>query len=171
MNLEIDMSKGIIAKKQKILVGGVPFGRDNVGDEAILECIVSIVSAICPDAEIWVSTDDREATENKLKVNTVPLWGFVNTSTFSIDDMFTEIDGLDVFIWAGATGLSDYPEIPLQLLQYAVDQDKKTAIFCTGMNTDLNPYLYRLLPGHRHKVFSLVRKLSFGLIDLISSLN
>lgn len=30
--------------RQRILVGGVPFGRDNVGDEAILECVVEIVS-------------------------------------------------------------------------------------------------------------------------------
>ncbi len=66
--IEFNVTETKSKKAQKILIGGVPFGRDNVGDEAILECIVSIVRSVCPDSEIWVSTDDREATEKKLKV-------------------------------------------------------------------------------------------------------
>ena len=159
------MIEGKTIKTQKILIAGVPFGRDNVGDEAILECIVSIITTACPDAEIWVSTDDREATEAKLKVKTVPLFGF-DPPGFSRDEMLAALDTVDVFIWAGATGLSDYPDIPLMLLQLAIERRKTTAIFCTGMNTELNPFLYRLLPGGRHKLFALIHKLSFGLVDL-----
>jgi polysaccharide pyruvyl transferase WcaK-like protein len=160
------MDEGIRTQTKKILIAGVPFGRDNVGDEAILECIVSIVTTVCPDAEIWVSTDDREATGKKLKVKTVPLFGFVPPG-FSRDEMIAAIDAADVFIWAGATGLSDYPDIPLMLMQQAADRGKTTVIFCTGMNTELNPFLYRLLPGGRYRVFSLIHKLSFGSIDLV----
>lgn len=160
------MDESTKTQTKKILLAGVPFGRDNVGDEAILECIASIVTTVCPDAEIWVSTDDREATEKKLRVKTVPLFGFYPPG-FSRAEMIAAIDAVDVFVWAGATGLSDYPDIPLMLMQQAVDRGKTTVIFCTGMNTELNPSLYRLLPGGRHKVFSLIHKLSFGLIDLI----
>lgn len=151
---------------QKILVGGVPFGRDNVGDEAILECIVSIIRNALPNTEIWVSTDDPEATELKLGVKSVPLFGF-DPPGFNADEMLRIIDAADAFVWAGATGLSDYPEVPLRLLQLAADRGKKTVIFCTGMNTQLNPFLYNLQAGPRHKVFSLIRGLSFGSIDLI----
>ncbi len=35
------------------------------------------------------------------------------------------------------------------------------------MNTELNPAMYKLLPGRRREMFSLLRKLSFGAIDLI----
>lgn len=152
---------------KKILIGGVPFGTDNVGDEAILECVVSIVRNIWPNAELWVSTDDREQTESKLKVKTVPLFGF-EPPGYNKDEMFHTIDSVDAFIWSGATGLSDYPEIPLQLLTHSAEVGIKTAIFCTGMNDQLNPYLYRLLPGGRHRVFSIIKKLSFGLLDFIS---
>ncbi len=153
-------------KPKKILVGGVPFGRDNVGDEAILESVVLIVRAICPGAEIWVSTDDREATEKKLNVMTVPLFGF-DPPGFCTAELLSTIEAVDVFIWSGATGLSDYPEIPLHILQQAANKEKKTVILCTGMNTELNPSLYKLMPGLRHKFFSVVRALSFSLVDLI----
>lgn len=160
---------GMVGKKSmKILVGGVPFGRDNVGDEAILECIVSIIRTICPDGEIWVSTDDRDATERKLNVKTVPLFGF-DPPGFDVDEMYQAIDAVDAFVWAGATGLSDYPEIPMRQLQYAADNEKRTAIFCTGMNVELNPYLYKLLPGRRLKLYTVLQWCSFGTINFISS--
>jgi polysaccharide pyruvyl transferase WcaK-like protein len=153
--------------RQRILVGGVPFGRDNVGDEAILECVVGIVRELAAEAEIWVSTDDQEAPASKLSVKTRPLFGF-DPPGFSRDEMFSALEAVDVFIWSGATGLSDYPEIPLALLSRASERGKRTAIFCTGMNTELNPYLYTLLPGVRHKLFSAIKTASFGMIDLIA---
>ena len=44
----------------KILLGGVPFGCDNIGDEAILASVIGLVRGICRDAELVVSTGDRE---------------------------------------------------------------------------------------------------------------
>ena len=106
------MSKGV-----KILLGGVPFGRNNVGDEAILECVVKIVREICPAADITVSTDDPAATAKKLNVKTVQLFGF--DPPYSRALMEQTLRENDVFIWSGATGLSDYPEIPLDMLSIA----------------------------------------------------
>lgn len=152
----------------RVLVGGVPFGRDNVGDEAILECVVGIVREVSPNADIWVSTDDQEATSVKLNVKTKPLFGF-DPPGYHREEMFATIDAMDAFVWSGATGLSDYPEIPLEMLSRAASRGKKTAIFCTGMNTELNPYLYKLLPGARLTVFSLLKRLSLGSLDLVKS--
>ena len=149
----------------KILVGGVPFGRDNVGDEAILECVVNILRAIVPDAELVVSTDDQEATAKKLSVSTCPLFGFVPPG-FDRQQMLSTIESVDAFVWSGATGLSDYPEIPLEMLQHAADKGKKTIVFNTGMNSELNPFLYQLMPGTRLKLFSALKSMTLGQVDL-----
>ena len=152
-------------KKPRILLGGVPFGRDNVGDEAIIECVVNIVRELQPDADIWVSTDDQEETGKKLNVNTHPLFGFVPPG-FDREEMRQAIRDCDTFIWSGATGLSDYPDIPLEMLEYAVEQKKKAIIFCTGMNDQLNPSLYHLLPGKRRLIFDTLKAITLGTIDL-----
>ncbi len=155
-------------KKPRILLGGVPFGRDNVGDEAIIECVVNIIRELQPEADIWVSTDDQEATGKKLGVNTHPLFGFVPPG-FDREEMRQAIRDCDAFIWSGATGLSDYPDIPLEMLDYAVAQKKKAIIFCTGMNDQLNPSLYRLLPGKRRFIFDTLKAITLGTIDLSAS--
>ena len=152
-------------KPPRILLGGVPFGRDNVGDEAIIECVVNIVRELQPEADIWVSTDDQEATGKKLNVNTHPLFGF-DPPGFDRDEMRRAIRDCDTFIWSGATGLSDYPDIPLDMLEYAIQQEKKAIIFCTGMNDQLNPALYHLLPGKRRHIFDILKAITFGKIDL-----
>ena len=131
----------------KILLGGVPFGRNNVGDEAILECVVGMIREVCPAATITVSTDDPETTAEKLGVETVPLFGFA--PPFSRTLMEECIAAADVFVWAGATGLSDYPEIPLSMLEIAHRAGTKTVVWGVGMNTELNPSIYRVLPGKR----------------------
>ncbi len=153
------------SKKKRILLAGVPFGRDNVGDEAIIECVVHIVRELAPDADIWVSTDDQEATGKKLEVNTHPLFGF-DPPGFSSEEMKQAIADCDVFIWSGATGLSDYPDIPLEMMEHAVALKKKTVVFCTGMNDRLNPSLYTLLPGMRRKAFDTLKSVTLGAIDL-----
>ena len=100
-----------------ILVGGVPFGRNNVGDEAILECVVKLLQKLRPDARLTVSTDDGAATAAKFGVRTVELFGF--EPPYSRERMRRELEAHDVFFWAGATGLSDYPEIPSEMLRIA----------------------------------------------------
>lgn len=151
-------------KTPKILLGGVPFGRNNAGDEAILECIVNIVRTICPTADITVSTDDREATEQKLGVKTVQLFGFA--PPYSREQMQEALEKNDLFIWSGATGLSDYPESPTAMLEMAQNAGTKTVLFGVGMNDRLNPAHYILLPGKRRMFFQAVKACTLGQLDL-----
>jgi polysaccharide pyruvyl transferase WcaK-like protein len=149
----------------KILIGGVPFGRNNVGDEAILECIVKMLREICPTAQLCISTDKPEATTAKLKVETVQLFGFA--PPFSQTLMEERLASADVFIWAGATGLSDYPEIPLGMLEIAQQAGTKTVVWGVGMNDELNPVKYRMLPGKRRTVLRLLSLLTLRQIDYV----
>jgi polysaccharide pyruvyl transferase WcaK-like protein len=152
-------------KPLRVLLGGVPFGRNNVGDEAILECIVKIVRSICPDAQITVSTDNGPATAAKLGVNTVQLFGF--EPPFSRELMKETLESHDVFIWSGATGLSDYPEIPVNMLRTAQKAGRKTVVWGVGMNDELNPFSYTLLPGRRRTILSMASRLLLGTVDLV----
>ena len=149
----------------RILLGGVPFGRNNVGDEAILECVVHIIREIRPHAAITVSTDDPEGTEARLGVETVQLFGF--EPAYSRTLMAERLAAADVFIWAGATGLSDYPEIPLSMLELAHRAGTKTVVWGVGMSDELNPYIYRLMPGKRRALLSFVSWLTLGRADLV----
>lgn len=149
----------------KILLGGVPFGRNNVGDEAILECIVGMVREICPAATITVSTDDPETTAEKLGVETVQLFGFA--APFSQTLMEEYLAAADIFVWAGATGLSDYPEIPLAMLESAHRAGTKTVVWGVGMNNKLNPFMYRLQPGKRRALLRVLSLLTFRRIDFV----
>ncbi|WP_168442713.1 polysaccharide pyruvyl transferase family protein [Pontiella desulfatans] len=149
-----------------ILLGGVPFGRNNVGDEAILECVVGIFREICPQGRITVSTDNPAETEARLGVQTVPLFGF--KPPFSQQQMEDCITKADVFVWAGATGLSDYPEIPLGMLEIAHRVGTKTVVWGVGMNDKLNPYIYSILPGKRRALLSMLSWLTLKRIDFVA---
>ena len=150
----------------KILLAGVPFGRNNVGDEAILECVVRIVREARPDAEITVSTDDGVATATKLGVHTVPLFGFA--PPYSQAEFVKVLRANDVVIWAGATGLSDYPEIPCGMFRIAQAAGRKTILWAVGMNDELNPAKYRVLPGRRRRFLEALRVASFGFFNTIA---
>ena len=147
----------------RILLGGVPFGRNNVGDEAILECVIRIVRETHHSAEISVSTDDQAATAARFNVRTVPLFGF--EAPYDHDEMVRELQAHDIFIWAGATGLSDYPEIPAEMLRIAQRAGRRTVIWQVGMNNQLNPAKYRVLPGKRHTVLKALSILSLNTFD------
>ena len=121
----------------RILVGGVPFGRNNVGDEAILECVIQILRETCPSATLTVSTDDGPATARKFNVQTTELFGF--EPPYSRERMIQMLGDHDAFVWAGATGLSDYPEIPVEMLRIAQKAGRKTVVWNVGMNDELNP--------------------------------
>jgi polysaccharide pyruvyl transferase WcaK-like protein len=151
-----------------ILLGGVPYGRNNVGDEAILECIVGLIREICPDGRIVVSTDDQKRTARRLNVDTVPLFGFA--PPYSRRQMKACISAADVFVWAGATGLSDYPEIPLMMLEIAHRSGTRTVVWGVGMNSELNPHIYRFLPGKRRALLTAFNGLTFGRVDIVEQM-
>jgi polysaccharide pyruvyl transferase WcaK-like protein len=150
----------------KILLAGVPFGCDNVGDEAILECAVRIVRQACPECHITVSTNDGPATARKLQVETCELFGFL--IPYREERMIEALRTHDVFIWCGATGLSDYPEVPLNMLRIAQAARKKTVLWGVGMNTELNPAWYRVREGQRRKALSLLTALTLGWLDVVA---
>lgn len=149
----------------KILLGGVPFGCNNVGDEAILECSVRLLERLCPGAALTVSTNNPAETADKLRIRTCPLFGF--PPPYSRREMLEALREHDAFIWCGATGLSDYPEIPLAMMQAARHAGKKTILWSVGMNSELNPAKYSVLPGKRRMLLSALGALTFGTVDAV----
>ena len=138
----------------KILLGGVPFGCDNIGDEAILASVIGLVRSICPDAELIVSTGDRAGTERKFGLKTVPLYGF--DPSVPAERLADALDGVDFYIWAGATGLSDYPEMACTLLETAQAKGVRTVVWGVGMNDVFNPF-YFTLHGKKKKIADAVK--------------
>ena len=126
----------------KILLGGVPFGCDNIGDEAILASVIGLVREICPEAELLVSTGDRAGTERKFGLKTVPLYGF--DPAVPAGRLGEALDSVDFYIWAGATGLSDYPEMACTLLETAQAKGVRTIVWSVGMNDVFNPFFFTL---------------------------
>lgn len=150
-------------KKIKVLLGGVPFGSNNIGDEAILECSVDLLREYCPDVHITAATGDQENTARRLGIETCPLIGFPGHE--DEENIVGELQQHDVFIWCGATGLSDYPETPLRLMNIAQRLGKKSILLGVGMNTELNPALYRVQPGKRQRLMSFMNTMLFNSID------
>ena len=148
----------------KILLGGVPLGCDNVGDEAIITCVVQLLREIVPEAELTVSTREEEKTARLLNVRTVPLYGFPPEPAWA--GFETEIRRHDVYLWFGATGLSDYPESALRLLDIAQGAGVKTIVWGVGMNSQLNPAFYKA-GGKRLKLLRLLTLCSLKLADWV----
>ncbi|MDD3886117.1 MAG: polysaccharide pyruvyl transferase family protein, partial [Victivallaceae bacterium] len=90
-----------------------------------------------------VSTGTPEITAKKLNVHTVPLYGFTPDSrpATEFEDF---IRGFALYIWAGATGLSDYPQLSCELLEYAQKAGVRCVVWGVGMNDRLNPAFFRL---------------------------
>ena len=141
----------------KILLGGVPLGCDNIGDEAIVGCVVKLLRDLFPDAELTVCTRDQEKTARRLEVKTVPLYGFPPHPDWH--GFAAEVRRYDLFCWFGATGLSDYPECSLHLLDIAHRAGVKTVVWGVGMNSQLNPAFYRV-GGKKRKLLRLLTRIS-----------
>ena len=123
----------------KILLGGVPLGCDNIGDEAIIAGVVKMLKESIPGVELTVATDDP-ATAANLGVNVVPVFGFLNVG---FAGFAAEAKRHDAYIWCGATGLSDYPHVALELLEIAQDEGVPTFIWGVGMDDELNPVFFK----------------------------
>ena len=138
----------------KILLGGIPLGCDNIGDEAIIACVVRMLKASIPGVELAVATADP-STSPLLGVNVEPAFGFAGVTMHGFAET---VRRYDAYIWCGATGLSDYPHVALDLLESAQKSGVATYIWGVGMDDELNPVFFKA-HGRRRKVLSL-----FGLV-------
>ena len=116
----------------KILLGGIPLGCDNIGDEAIIACVVKMLKESVPGVELTVATADP-ATAVNLGVNVVPVFGFLDIGFHGFAD---EVRRHDAYVWCGATGLSDYPHVGLGLLEIAQKAGVPTFVWGVGMDDD-----------------------------------
>ena len=123
----------------RILLGGIPLGCDNIGDEAILAGVVRMLKYSIPYVELTVATDDP-ATAALLGVGVVPPFGFRDTD---LNGFAAEASRHDAYIWCGATGLSDYPHTALSLLEIAQGEGVPTFIWGVGMDDELNPVFFK----------------------------
>ena len=131
----------------KILLGGVPFGCDNIGDEAILASVIGVFRKVCPSAELMVCTGDPEGTERKFGLKAAPLYGF--DPAMPATRLVESLSGVDFYVWAGATGLSDYPEMACSLLETAMAAGVRTIVWSVGMNDVFNPSFFKLFGKKR----------------------
>ena len=138
----------------RVLLGGIPLGCDNVGDEAIIAGVVKMLKESLPGVELTVATDDP-ATAALLGVNVVPVFGFRDVGFLGFDE---EVRRHDAYIWCGATGLSDYPHVGLELLERAQRAGVPTFVWGVGMDDELNPVFFKVA-GKRRALLSL-----FGLV-------
>ena len=123
----------------KILLGGIPLGCDNIGDEAIIAGVVKMLKESVPGVELTVATNDP-ATAQLLGVEVVPPFGFLDVGF----ERFAAVARRhDAYVWCGATGLSDYPDVALDLLEMAQREGVATFVWGVGMDDELNPVFFR----------------------------
>ena len=132
-----------------ILLGGIPLGCDNIGDEAIVACVVRMLREELPDAEFAVATADS-ATADRLGVRVVPPFGFAGVPADGFSDA---VRAFDAYVWCGATGLSDYPHVALDLLERAQRAGVPTFVWGVGMDDEPNPVFFRA-HGRRRRLLS-----------------
>lgn len=137
----------------KILLGGVPFGQGNIGDEAILSCAAGIFRRNFPDAALAVATAGVTTAVQKFQLQVLPPFGF--DPRYSMRDFRRAAKEFDMFVWAGGCGLSDYPHIGASLLENAQKLGLKTVIWQVGMNRELNPDHFQL-HGRKLKIAELL---------------
>ncbi len=138
----------------RILLGGIPLGCDNIGDEAIVACVVKMLKESLPGVELTVATADPSTAAN-LGVNVVPGFGFLDVGFHGFAE---EVRRHDAYVWCGATGLSDYPHVALELVEIAQREGVPTFIWGVGMDDELNPAFFKV-HGRRRALLRL-----FGLV-------
>ena len=148
----------------KILLGGVPLGCDNIGDEAIIACVVKLLRDLWPGVGLTVCTRDRAGTAELLKVDTVPLYGFGSGPDWR--GFAREVRRHDAYIWFGATGLSDYPETAVRLLRIAQNAGVPTVVWGVGMNSVLNPVFFRTR-GRRRQLLEFLSRCTLRAVDFV----
>ena len=123
----------------RVLLGGIPLGCDNIGDEAIIAGVVKMLKESVPGVELTVATNDP-ATAQLLGVEVVPPFGFLDVG---FEDFAAVARRHDAYVWCGATGLSDYPDVALDLLEMAQREGVATFVWGVGMDDELNPVFFK----------------------------
>ncbi len=142
----------------KILLGGVPLGCDNIGDEAILAGVCAMLRDSLPGVSLTVCTADP-GTADLLGVETAPLLGFGPLAGRKGRAAFAALARRhDAYVWFGATGLSDYPDTGLGLLESAQAAGVPTFVWGVGMDDEPNPVFFRAA-GRRRALLG-----AFGLV-------
>ena len=124
----------------RVLLGGIPLGCDNIGDEAIIAGVVKMLKESVPGVELTVATNDP-ATAQLLGVDVVPPFGFLDVG---FEGFAAVARRHDAYIWCGATGLSDYPDAALTLLELAQKEGVATFVWGVGMDDELNPVFFKV---------------------------
>ena len=124
----------------KILLGGIPLGCDNIGDEAIIAAVVGMLKGSIAGVELTVATADP-ATAGLLGVKVVPPYGFAGSGLEGFEET---VRSHDAYVWCGATGLSDYPHVALDLLEIAQKAGVATFVWGVGMDDELNPVFFNV---------------------------
>ena len=83
----------------RILLGGIPLGCDNIGDEAIIACVVRMLKESLPGVELAVATADP-ATAVLLGVGVEPPFGFAGCG---LEGFLETVRRYDAYVWCGAT--------------------------------------------------------------------
>ena len=149
----------------RFFLGGVPFGCNNIGDEAILAGVVKILRRNFKDCQITVSTGKPQETADLLHVEAVPLYGF--KQKYPLSGLRPHLKQCDAFIWSGATGLSDYPRMAISILKESQQLGLKTVIWAVGMDSKLNPAFFKL-SGKKLFLAKVLKALAFNKINFIN---
>ncbi|XCN72238.1 MAG: polysaccharide pyruvyl transferase family protein [Candidatus Electrothrix aestuarii] len=133
----------------RFLIGGVHFGHQNIGDEAILAGIVTVLRNIAPNCIITVLTDNPDgSTSNLLCVKTFRFRLYTTRKTGGYKRAFRLMSRMlenvlhayavfrhDIIICAGATILSDSPATVIRLSSFGLAANKRLIYFPGGMNS------------------------------------
>lgn len=150
---------------KKILLGGIPLGCNNIGDEAIINSVCQIFHRLFPSAELTVMTDDTVDVAWCSKRLRGPLYGF--NKDFPASEFASFVKNYDCYVWAGATGLSDYPQVATELLNQSFAAGVPAIVWNVGMNSELNPAFFRV-GGKRKALLRFGGALFFGKDSLVA---
>ncbi len=146
----------------KVLIGGVPYGTENIGDEAILAGIVTQLRKLRGDLDISVITADPVGTGKKLGITGVELrFDPQSGQPMWTDEIMQAYRRADVFIHGGATGLHDYPMHLLKGLRVARQTGTKAVLLGTGGGL----YNHKFWEGRKTRLLGIAKKCVLGLID------
>jgi len=155
----------------RFLITGVHFGHKNVGDEAILEGVITVLRNTRPNCKISVLTDEPDRTTALLGVKAYRFSLYNSAGPGIMNRIFRILARIlenilhalivyrtDIVICAGGTILSDAPATVIRISSIAIAADKRIIYFPGGMNSGNSPeILERLMKVSREFDLFLTR--------------